>query len=351
MKFLITGGAGFIGSAVVRHLISSTKHTVLNLDKLTYAGNLQSLESISSSNRYSFERADICDKSRVLDIFKEYKPDVVMHLAAESHVDRSIESPEQFIQTNILGTYVLLEISRKYSASLTQSKQEKFVFHHISTDEVFGDLENKDDAFFEDSPYEPSSPYSASKASSDHLVRAWGRTFNLPFIITNCSNNYGPFQFPEKLIPHVILNAIKGKKIPIYGDGLQVRDWLYVEDHAKALLEVVVKGRKGETYNIGSNNQKTNLEVVEAICTLLDKSHPNRPKNIVSYKDLITFIEDRAGHDRRYAIDANKISLELGWKPEETFETGLIKTVEWYIKNEEWITNILSGEYTLDRIG
>ena len=351
MKFLITGGAGFIGSAVIRLLISSTKHTVLNLDKLTYAGNLQSLESISHSNRYFFERADICDKSRVFDIFKEYKPDVVMHLAAESHVDRSIESPEKFIQTNILGTYVLLEISRKYCASLNQSKQEKFVFHHISTDEVFGDLENKPDAFLEDSAYEPSSPYSASKASSDHLVRAWGRTFNLPFIITNCSNNYGPFQFPEKLIPHVILNAIKGKEIPIYGDGLQVRDWLFVEDHAKALLEVVVKGRKGETYNIGSNNQKTNLETVKTICTLLDKLYPNRPKNIVSYKDLISFVEDRAGHDRRYAIDANKISLELGWKPEETFESGLIKTVQWYIKNEEWIKNILSGEYTLERIG
>ena len=351
MKFLITGGAGFIGSAVVRLLISSTKHTVLNLDNLTYAGNLQSLESVSHSNRYFFERADICDKSRLFDIFKDYKPDVVMHLAAESHVDRSIESPEQFIQTNIFGTYALLEISRKYCASLNQSKKEKFVFHHISTDEVFGDLENKADAFLEDSPYEPSSPYSASKASSDHLVRAWGRTFNLPFIITNCSNNYGPFQFPEKLIPHVILNAIKGKEIPVYGDGLQVRDWLFVEDHAKALLEVVVKGRKGETYNIGSNNQKTNLEVVKTICSLLDELQPNRPKNIVSYKDLITFVEDRIGHDRRYAIDANKISLELGWKPEETFESGLIKTVEWYIKNEEWITNILSGEYTLERIG
>ena len=351
MKFLITGGAGFIGSAVVRLLISSTKHTVLNLDNLTYAGNLQSLESVSHSNRYFFERADICDKSRLFDIFKDYKPDVVMHLAAESHVDRSIESPEQFIQTNIFGTYALLEISRKYCASLNQSKKEKFVFQHISTDEVFGDLENKADAFLEDSPYEPSSPYSASKASSDHLVRAWGRTFNLPFIITNCSNNYGPFQFPEKLIPHVILNAIKGKEIPVYGDGLQVRDWLFVEDHAKALLEVVVKGRKGETYNIGSNNQKTNLEVVKTICSLLDELQPNRPKNIVSYKDLITFVEDRIGHDRRYAIDANKISLELGWKPEETFESGLIKTVEWYIKNEEWITNILSGEYTLERIG
>ena len=351
MKFLITGGAGFIGSSVIRHLIDDSSHVVLNLDKLTYAGNLESLPSVDESDRYQFVQADICDADSLKKIFDDFQPDVVMHLAAESHVDRSIDGPAEFIQTNIVGTYQLLEVSRAYWQSLPVDKQAKFRFHHVSTDEVYGDLEGTDDLFLETTSYEPSSPYSASKASSDHLVRAWNRTYGLPIVITNCSNNYGPYQFPEKLIPHMILNAISGKALPVYGDGLQIRDWLHVEDHARALVKVALEAKDGETYNIGGHNEVKNIDVVKTLCALLEDLVPNKPKGVEKYEDLITYVKDRPGHDVRYAIDASKIQRDLGWVPEETFETGLRKTVEWYLSNQTWWQRVLDGDYRLGRLG
>ncbi|ABP61320.1 dTDP-glucose 4,6-dehydratase [Enterobacter sp. 638] len=349
MKILVTGGAGFIGSALIRYIINETTDSVINVDKLTYAGNLQSLGEIDKSDRYTFVQADICDAQTLERIFDTHQPDSVMHLAAESHVDRSISGPAAFIETNIVGTYVLLEAARKYWLGLQAEKKENFRFHHISTDEVYGDLphpdECEDDAslplFTEKTAYAPSSPYSASKASSDHLVRAWHRTYHLPVIVTNCSNNYGPYHFPEKLIPLVILNALQGKPLPIYGKGDQIRDWLYVEDHARALYAVVNNGKVGETYNIGGYNEKKNIEVVQTICQILDEIKPQA----TPYDKLITFVADRPGHDRRYAIDAGKITRELGWKPEETFESGIKKTVTWYLNNLEWVENITSGVY------
>lgn len=348
---LITGGAGFIGSAVIRHIIRNTPDSVVNVDKLTYAGNLESLESVSDSPRYTFERVDICNRAELDRVFAEYQPDVVMHLAAESHVDRSIDGPADFIETNIIGTYTLLEAARSYWNGLPEDKKKKFRFHHISTDEVYGDLEGTDDLFMETTPYAPSSPYSASKASSDHLVRAWLRTYGLPTIVTNCSNNYGPFHFPEKLIPLMILNALDGKPLPIYGNGQQIRDWLFVEDHARALYKVVTEGKIGETYNIGGHNEKSNIEVVRIICALLEELAPNKPAGITKYEDLITYVADRPGHDVRYAIDATKIGRELGWKPQETFESGIRKTVEWYLTNKKWWSRVLDGSYNRERLG
>ena len=351
MKILLTGGAGFIGSNLVRHILQTTSHSVVNVDKLTYAGNIDSLKDVNSDSRYNFEQVDICDSTALDIIFDRYKPTSVMHLAAESHVDRSIEGPGEFIRTNIIGTFHLLESSLAYYKKLDSVNKKNFRFHHISTDEVYGDLEGPDDLFHEDTSYKPSSPYSASKASSDHLVRAWGRTYDLPIIITNCSNNYGPYHFPEKLIPHIILNALHGKSLPIYGDGLQIRDWLYVEDHAKALIKVISEAKIGESYNIGGHNEKTNLEVVETICDLLEELAPQKPKGVNNYRDLITFVDDRPGHDARYAIDARKIQRELNWIPEETFKTGLRKTVNWYLDNRDWWERVLSGAYRLERLG
>ncbi|MCY1391252.1 dTDP-glucose 4,6-dehydratase [compost metagenome] len=343
LKILVTGGAGFIGSAVVRHIIANTGDSVVNVDKLTYAGNLESLLDVADNERYVFERVDICDREQLDRVFAQHRPDAVMHLAAESHVDRSISGPSDFIQTNIVGTYTLLEASRQYWNGLAPEQQKNFRFHHISTDEVYGDLEGPEDLFTEETPYQPSSPYSASKASSDHLVRAWSRTYGLPTVVTNCSNNYGPFHFPEKLIPLVILNALEGKPLPIYGKGDQVRDWLYVEDHARALYIVVTQGQIDETYNIGGHNEKKNLEVVLTLCELLDDLRPNSPH--VPHAQLITYVQDRPGHDQRYAIDAAKIQRELGWVPQETFETGIRKTVEWYLNNQQWVEHVKSGAY------
>ena len=340
LRFLVTGGAGFIGSAVIRYLINETKHHVVNIDALTYAGNLSSLEDVSSSSRYSFEKVNVCDGHELNRVFMEYEPDAVMHLAAESHVDRSIGSPATFIETNIVGTYQLLEASRKYIESLKDEKKALFRFHHISTDEVYGDLGKTEDLFTEETSYAPSSPYSASKASSDHLVRSWYRTYDLPIIITNCSNNYGPYHHPEKLIPLIILNALSGKDLPVYGDGNQVRDWLYVEDHARALYRVVTEGKIGETYNIGGYNEKKNIEVIIEICNILEELAPNKPHSINKYEDLITYVPDRFGHDFRYAINAEKIERELGWKPVETFQTGIRKTIKWYLSNEAWIKTV-----------
>jgi len=351
VKILVTGGAGFIGSAVLRSMIGDTDHELVNVDKLTYAGNLDSLIGIFDLERYCHEQVDICDGQLLAEVFQKHQPACVMHLAAESHVDRSIDGPADFINTNIMGTFNLLEVTRKYFDGLSEANKKQFRFHHISTDEVYGDLEGTDDLFTEQTPYSPSSPYSASKAASDHLVRAWGRTYGLPVVITNCSNNYGPYHFPEKLIPHVILNAIHGKPLPIYGNGLQIRDWLYVEDHAKALIKVVTEGEIGETYNIGGHNEKTNLEVVETICDLLEELAPQKPSSVINYRDLITFVKDRPGHDVRYAIDASKIEHELGWVPEETFETGLRKTVQWYLDNTSWWERVLSGAYRMERVG
>ncbi|MBB1323740.1 dTDP-glucose 4,6-dehydratase [Shewanella vesiculosa] len=355
MKILITGGAGFIGSAVVRHIIANTQDSVINVDKLTYAGNLESLATVNDNSRYHFEQVDICDHAELKRVFATYQPDAVMHLAAESHVDRSITGPSDFIQTNIVGTYTLLEATREYWNTLTPEAKLAFRFHHISTDEVYGDLPHPDEVsattnlplFTETTAYAPSSPYSASKASSDHLVRAWLRTYGLPTVITNCSNNYGPYHFPEKLIPLVILNALEGKSLPIYGKGDQIRDWLYVEDHARALYKVVTEGKVGETYNIGGHNEKQNLEVVQTICTILDVLVPkNNP-----YADQITYVTDRPGHDRRYAIDASKMSKELNWTPVETFETGLRKTIQWYLDNQLWCQHVQDGSYQRERLG
>ncbi|MCY1281500.1 dTDP-glucose 4,6-dehydratase 2 [compost metagenome] len=351
MRLLVTGGAGFIGSALIRHLLGHTQHEVLNLDKLTYAGNLESLASVADSPRYQFVQADIADSEAVSAVLARFQPDAVMHLAAESHVDRSIDGPAAFIQTNIVGTYSLLESVRAYWLDLDAERKAGFRFHHISTDEVYGDLHGVDDLFTETTPYAPSSPYSASKAASDHLVRAWHRTYGLPVLLTNCSNNYGPYHFPEKLIPLMILNALEGKPLPVYGNGQQIRDWLFVEDHARALLEVVTRGQVGETYNIGGHNEQKNLDVVRAICGLLEVLAPQKPAGVARFEDLITFVKDRPGHDVRYAIDAGKIERELGWTPEETFETGLRKTVQWYLDNLEWCRRVQNGSYQRERLG
>ncbi|MFS2262080.1 dTDP-glucose 4,6-dehydratase [Vibrio vulnificus] len=351
MKILVTGGAGFIGSAVIRHIINHTQDIVVNLDKLTYAGNLESLSDVAESSRYVFEQVDICDRAELDRVFAQHKPDAVMHLAAESHVDRSIDGPAAFIETNIIGTYNLLEAARAYWLTLEENVKAHFRFHHISTDEVYGDLEGTDDLFTETTSYAPSSPYSASKASSDHLVRAWQRTYGFPTLVTNCSNNYGPYHFPEKLIPLMILNALDGKPLPVYGDGMQIRDWLFVEDHARALYKVVTEGEIGETYNIGGHNEKANIEVVKTICDLLEELRPNKPAGVESYESLITYVKDRPGHDVRYAIDATKIAQELNWTPEETFESGIRKTVEWYLNNQQWWQRVLDGSYSLERLG
>lgn len=349
MKIIVTGGAGFIGSAVIRHIIKNTNSHVLNIDKLTYAGNLESLAEIEDSANYSFKQIDICDATTIEQAFNEFQPNLIMHLAAESHVDRSIDGPAEFINTNIVGTYTLLEVARKYWQGLDDADRSSFRFHHISTDEVYGDLEGTTDLFTEKTPYAPSSPYSASKASSDHLVRAWYRTYGLPVVITNCSNNYGPFHFPEKLIPLVILNALDGKELPIYGKGDQIRDWLYVEDHARALYKVVTEGAIGETYNIGGHNEKQNIDVVKTICQILDELKPQ--SNGQPYESLITFVKDRPGHDLRYAIDATKIKNDLGWTPQETFNSGIRKTVDWYLNNLEWCQRVQDGSYQRERLG
>lgn len=379
MKLLVTGGAGFIGSAVIRHIIANTNDSVVNVDKLTYAGNLENLSEVDGSNRYVFEQVDICNRAELERVFSEHQPDAVMHLAAESHVDRSIDGPAAFIETNIVGTYILLEAARNYWQGLDRQRKQAFRFHHISTDEVYGDLPHPDDVndgksgvgsgmsvspqssapstqhsplplFTEETAYAPSSPYSSSKASSDHLVRSWRRTYGLPTIITNCSNNYGPYHFPEKLVPHIILNALHGKPLPVYGKGDQIRDWLYVEDHARALYKVITEGKVGETYNIGGHNEKRNIDVVKTICAILDELVPRTDLSI-QYSALITFVKDRPGHDRRYAIDADKIEQELGWKPHETFESGIKKTVQWYIDNQSWWQRVLNGDYQLVRLG
>jgi dTDP-glucose 4,6-dehydratase len=350
-RILVTGGMGFIGSALIRHILRSSSYGVVNVDKLTYAGNPDSLAECDFDSRYCHEKFDICDQENIEKLLFKYKPSFVIHLAAESHVDRSIDSPFEFMRTNVMGTFHLLEASRNYLKTLSGSSRDNFRFHHVSTDEVFGDLVGANDKFTEDTPYAPSSPYSASKASSDHLVRAWSRTYEIPVVITNCSNNYGPFHFPEKLIPHVIVNALHGKPLPVYGDGSQIRDWLYVEDHAKALFKVVTDGRIGETYNIGGDNEKSNIEVVRTICDLLEELAPKKPNGVIFYKDLIEFVKDRPGHDKRYAIDFAKIHDDLGWSPEETFKTGLRKTVQWYLDNKGWWERVLSGAYRLERIG
>lgn len=350
----VTGGAGFIGSALIRYIINETNNKVINIDKLTYAGNLQSLSSIAENVNYCFEKYDINDRKNINTLFKKYEPDYVMHLAAESHVDRSIDGPGEFIKTNINGTFNLLEEARSYYQSQGAQKKLNFRFHHISTDEVFGDLE-ENKLFTENSPYMPSSPYSASKAASDHLVRAWYRTFGLPIVISNCSNNYGPYHFPEKLIPLIILNAIEGKKLPVYGNGKQIRDWLYVDDHARALFKVVTKGKIGETYNIGGFNEKENIQVIKEICGILESLIPENKISLSAggdgFESLIEYVNDRPGHDLRYAIDASKIKEKLGWEPKETFETGIRKTVQWFLENEEWCNNVQDGSYRRQRLG
>ncbi|AWX86773.1 TPA: dTDP-glucose 4,6-dehydratase [Klebsiella quasipneumoniae] len=351
MKILVTGGAGFIGSAVVRHIIENTLDEVRVMDCLTYAGNLESLAPVAGSDRYSFSQTDITDATAVASQFSEFRPDIVMHLAAESHVDRSIDGPAAFIQTNVIGTFTLLEAARHYWSGLEEAQKQAFRFHHISTDEVYGDLHGTDDLFTEETPYAPSSPYSASKAGSDHLVRAWNRTYGLPVVVTNCSNNYGPYHFPEKLIPLTILNALAGKPLPVYGNGEQIRDWLYVEDHARALYKVATEGKSGETYNIGGHNERKNIDVVRTICAILDKVVAQKPGNIAHFADLITFVTDRPGHDLRYAIDAAKIQRDLGWVPQETFESGIEKTVHWYLNNQTWWQRVLDGSYAGERLG
>lgn len=348
LRFLVTGGAGFIGSAVVRHLVAETPHEVMNLDKLTYAGNLDNLAGIDADPRYRFAQVDICDAAKMRDTIDGFAPDIIMHLAAESHVDRSIDGPAAFIETNVMGTFVLLEAARRHWLGLESDAKARFRFHHVSTDEVFGSLGDTD-FFREDSPYQPNSPYSASKAGSDHLVRAWHHTYKLPTVASNCSNNYGPYHFPEKLIPLVILNALEGKPIPVYGRGENIRDWLFVEDHARALVLIATQGRLGESYNVGGWNERHNIEVVEAICALVDEMAPNAA--IGPRRGLISYVTDRPGHDLRYAIDATKIKRELGWQPRETFETGLRKTVRWYLDNPAWWGRIRSGVYRGERLG
>ena len=351
MKILVTGGAGFIGSALIRYLVSNTDCEIINLDKLTYAGNLDSLLSVADSSRYHFEQADICDREALDHIFATQRPDAVIHLAAESHVDRSIDGPGDFIQTNLVGTYTMLEASRSYWSGLGEKAAAAFRFLHVSTDEVYGDLAGCDDLFREDTSYDPSSPYAATKAGSDHLVRAWGRTFKFPVLITNCSNNYGPCQFPEKLIPHMILNALQGKPLPMYGDGSQIRDWLYVDDHARALYRVLTTGKSGETYNIGGLNEKKNIDVVKDICAIMDEMVADKPEGLNRFEELITFVKDRPGHDERYAIDASKINADLNWTPAEDFASGIRKTVAWYLENRQWWQRVVDGSYRLERIG
>jgi dTDP-glucose 4,6-dehydratase len=348
---LVTGGAGFIGSAVVREIITATADKVVVVDKLTYAGNLMSLSPVAQDPRFIFEQVDICDRAELDRVFDHHQPDIVMHLAAESHVDRSIDGPAAFIETNIVGTYTLLEAARSWWSALSAEKKAGFRFHHVSTDEVYGDLHDSGEFFTETTPYAPSSPYSASKASSDHLVRAWQRTYGLPTLITNCSNNYGPYHFPEKLIPLTILNALAGKPLPVYGSGQQIRDWLYVDDHARALYQVATQGKAGETYNIGGHNERKNIDVVETICDLLEELVPHKPDGVARYRDLITYVADRPGHDLRYAIDASKIERVLGWVPEETFTSGMRKTVQWYLANESWWQQVLDGSYQGERLG
>jgi len=348
---LITGGAGFIGSALIRNLGKNSENKIINIDKLTYSGNLESLRSLKGRKNYIFEKLDICDSINLQRVINESKPDLVIHLAAESHVDRSIDGPIDFIQTNIFGTFNILECVRVYYQSLKGLKKDNFRFLHVSTDEVYGDLKNTNNFFSEETRYDPSSPYSASKASSDHLVRAWHRTYNLPVLITNCSNNYGPFQFPEKLIPHMILSAIKIKPLPVYGDGNQIRDWLYVDDHVSAIMSVALKGKPGETYNVGGNNEIKNIEVVQKICSILDELIPINNSELNSYSELITYVEDRPGHDVRYAIDSSKINKNLGWRPNENFESGIRKTIMWYLENNAWLRSIQKDKYKLVRLG
>lgn len=351
MRILVTGGAGFIGSALIRHVLQTSDHHILNVDVLSYAGNLGSLAQVQGHPNYTFSQTNICDATQIAMHLQQFRPDIIIHLAAESHVDRSIDGPAQFIQTNIVGTYTLLEQSRQYWEGLSSQNKQNFRFHHVSTDEVYGDLGRTDALFTEMTAYNPSSPYSASKASSDHLVRAWHRSYGLPVVLSNCSNNYGPYQFPEKLIPHMLLSALKGQPLPVYGAGDQVRDWLYVDDHVRALIAVATRGRIGETYNIGGKQEKKNLDVVQAICSILEELHLGKPAGLARYSDLITFVEDRPGHDQRYAIDASKITTELGWQAQESFETGLRKTVLWYLENTSWWERILNGAYRLDRLG
>jgi len=351
VNILVTGGAGFIGSAVVRHLIEDLDQHVVCIDKLTYASNLESLQSVFHNPLFNFKQEDIGNFANILKIFKKFQPDKVLHLAAETHVDRSIDNPGVFIQSNIIGTYVLLQASLDYWRQLDFKRRSIFRFHHVSTDEVFGELEINDDPFNELTPYDPSSPYSASKASSDHLVRSWYRTYNLPIVLSNCSNNYGPFQFPEKLIPLIILKAIEGKPLPIYGNGDQIRDWLFIDDHVRALIEILKNGVIGESYNVGGNCEKSNLEVVTVICKILDELVPKHPRGVTKYNELISFVENRPGHDRRYAMDTSKINRDLDWEPKETFETGIQKTISWYLENKTWLTNNIDNQYQGDRLG